>query len=238
MCAQMRSCSEAMIEDPKEIPNPLQSAIDVETKQRPRRPRVQQKRSVVAGDFLADRPRKKPQRERSSLREKPYINPELVARLAVCGKWVKHYQVIRYAIWHCIRATPQLSSMDDRTLWDRLGRWGSETRSVKSSDEISGRHMALGHLQRLEIGVRGIEANPVRSRMVKSESTQYLKTVLLEWKSALEAYLADHPELMQTPDEFAGFVALQEAPQEIHKGMLDKPAIPKAPPRLQVDSED
>jgi hypothetical protein len=226
-----------MIEDPKEIPNPLQSAIDAETKQRPRRPRPQKKRSVVAGEFLSDRPRKKPLRERASLREKPYIDPELVARLAICGKWVKHYQVIRYAIWHCIRATPQLSSMDDRTLWDRLGRWGSETRSVKSSEEISGRHMALGHLQRLEIGVRGIEANPVRSRMLKSESTQYLKAVVLEWKAALESYLAVHPELMQTPDEFAGFVALQEAPHDVHKGMLDKPAIPKAPATPPADSE-
>lgn len=226
-----------MIEDPKEIPNPLQSAIDVETKQRPRRPRAQKKRSVVPGEFLADRPRNTLPREKSSLREKPYIDPELVARLAVCGKWVKHYQVIRYAIWHCIRATPQLSSMDDRTLWDRLGRWGSETRSVKNSEEISGRHMALGHLQRLEIGVRGIEANPVRSRMLKPEATQYLKTVVLEWKAALESYLAAKPELMQTPDEFAGFVALQESPREVHKGMLDKPAIPKAPIRRPADPE-
>lgn len=227
-----------MIEDPKEIPNPLQSATDAAFKPRPRKPRPKQSRSVVAGDILADRPRKKTPREKPVQREKPYIDPELVARLARCGKWAKRFHVVRYAVWNCIRATPQLADMDDRTLWDLIGRWGSETRSVKSSPEITERHMALEHLQRLEIGVRGIEANPVRSRMVRTASSQYLKTVVFEWRRLLENYLGNHPELMQTPDEFAGFSPMQEPGPEVHMGLLDKPSIPKAPARRDTRQPD
>ena len=211
-------------DDPMKIPDPLQSSVDAVIQQRPKRSYVSRKRTVKAGDFLDDRPRMKANRKKRREPEEPSISPMLLERLAICGKWVKHVSFIRYAIWHCVRDTPQTAHIDDRTIWDRLGRWGSETRSIKASDEICGRHMGLGHLQRLVIGIRGIEANPVRSRLMETDVNKYLKRVVLAWEAALQRYLEEHPQYMQTPDEFAGFAPLVQAPESLHRGLLDKPA--------------
>ena len=229
----------ADVDDPLEIPDPLQSAVDAVIQQRPKRSYTPKKRTVKAGDFLDDRPRMKAKRKKRREPEAPSISPKLLERLAICGKWVQHVSFIRYAIWHCVRDTPQTAHIDDRTIWDRLGRWGSETRSIKTSDEICGRHMALGHLQRLAIGIRGIEANPVRSRLMEAEVNQYLKRVVLAWEAALLRFLEEHPQYMQTPDEFAGFAPLVQAPESVHRGLLDKPAVaykPEKPPAEAIGS--
>lgn len=223
-----------MIDDPLLIPDPLQNSLGSIIGERPKRTRPAKKRSVVPGDFLADSPRKKPNRRAPMARETPTVDPELLRRLAACGKWVPHLSVIRYAIYHCVRATPQTAFIDDVTVWDRLGRWASETRSVKTSDEFCGRHMALGHLQRLVVGIRGIEANPVRSRLLHSEASQYLKTVVIAWEAALEKFLEAHPDFLQTPDEFAGFQPMHQAPVDVHRGLLIKPVVAsKAHPAAQ-----
>ena len=217
------------VEDPEEIPNPIQSGVDGASQQRPRRPRPLKKRTVVQGDLLGDTPRQKTKKRQEQKREAPVIPHHLLERLASAGKWVKHVATIRYAIWHCVRATPQTAGIDDLTLWDRLGRWGAETRSVKTSEEICGRHMGLGQLQRLVIGIRQIEANPVRSRIMQSEANQTLKAVVQAWEVALERYLKEHPEHMQSPDEFAGFVKMSQAEKDTHQGLLDKPAVARKP---------
>jgi hypothetical protein len=228
-------------QDPLEIPDPLQSAVDAVIRQRANRQFVPKKRIVKAGEFLSDRPREKAKRKNRREPEVPYIQPTLLERLAISGKWVKHSSFIRYAIWHCVRDTPQTAHIDDRTIWDRLGRWASETRSIKSLEDICGRHMAMGHLQRLVIGIRGIEANPVRSRLMENEVNQYLKRVVLAWEAALQRFLDVHPQYMQTPDEFAGFAPLFQVPDSVHHGLLDKPAVASktekhTPDGVQVDS--
>lgn len=210
-------------------------------RQRPKRQYAPKKRTVKEGDFLADRPRGKAQRKKRREPEAPYIQPMLLERLAMSGKWVERVSFIRYAIWHCVRDTPQTAHIDDRTIWDRLGRWGSETRSIKSSEDICSRHMALGHLQRLVIGIRGIEANPVRSRLMENEVNQYLKRVVLAWEAALHRFLDENPQYMQTPDEFAGFAPLVQVPDSVHRGLLDKPAVaykPEKPAAEGALSED
>lgn len=83
----------------------------------------------------------------------------------------------------------------------------------------------LGQLQRLVIGIRQIEANPVRSRIMQSEVNQALKAVVQAWEVELDRYLKDHPGLMQSPDEFAGFVKMSQAEKDTHQGLLDKPAV-------------
>lgn len=193
--------------------------------QQAKRQRPLKMRTVVQGELLGDTPRKRSKKTLGRRREAPVVPQLLLERLAVSGKWVKHVATIRYAIWHCVRATPQTAGIDDLTIWDRLGRWGAETRSVKTSDEISGRHMGLGHLQRLVIGIRQIEANPVRSRLMQSEVNQDLKAVVQAWEEALERYLLEHSELLQSPDEFAGFVKMNQAEKSTHQGLLDKPAV-------------
>lgn len=215
-------------EDPHEIPDPLRSSVDAITRQqRPVRPRPVKVRTVTQGAILADRPRKKggrPQKSQNKVAA-PYVDPDLLDRLARAGRWVRHVSVIRYAIWHCVRATPQTQWIDDLTLWDRLGRWASETRTIKSSAEFSERHMALGHLQRLIVGIRGIEANPVRSGLLNNDEARQLKEVVFAWKVALERLLQDHPEHLLTPDEAAGMVPLSQALPSEHQGLLDKPAV-------------
>jgi hypothetical protein len=214
-----------MVQDPLEIPDPLQSSLDAVIRQRPKRKYAIKKRTVKAGEFLSDRPRGKAQSKTRREPEAPYIQPMLLERLAISGKWVKHPSFIRYAIWHCVRGTPQTAHIDDRTIWDRLGRWASETRSLKSLENVCGRHMAMGHLQRLVIGIRGIEANPVRSRLMENEVNQYLKRVVLAWEAALQRFLDQNPQYMQSPDEFAGFAPLFQVPDSVHHGLLDKPAV-------------
>ena len=228
----------ADVDDPLEIPDPLQSSLDGVMQRHRKRPYTPKKRTVKAGDFLADKPRTKAKRKNQRQPEEPYIHPMMLERLAICGRWVKHVSFIRYAIWHCVRDTPQTAHIDDRTIWDRLGRWGSETRSIKTADEICGRHMALGHLQRLAIGIRGIEANPVRSRLMETEVNQYLKRVVLAWEAALKRYLEEHKQYMQTPDEFAGFAPLVQAPESVHCGMLEKPAFAYKPERLPAGASE
>lgn len=217
-----------MSSDPIDIPDPLQTSVGPAAPPRRKRALTTKKRTVKPGAILADKPRKKgAAKVKTRPPEKPTIDPELLERLALCGKWVKHKNMVRWIIWHCMRATPQLSFMDDLTLWDRLGRWGSETRSIKSAEEISERHMALGQLQRLEMGVRAIETNPVRCGLMKSSANQTLKHVVLAWRSALEQHLQKNPQHLQTPDEFAGFEPMLNAEPEVHLGLLDKPSVAK-----------
>jgi hypothetical protein len=128
-----------------------------------------------------------------------------------------------------LRATPQLEHVSDIDLWDRLGRWGSETRSLKESPEITERHMALGHLQRLLLGIRIATADPQRDRIMKSRVNQEFHGAVLAWEKALSRYLEAHPELSQSHDEFAGFSPMANAPDDVHKGLMNRPKMRKPP---------
>jgi hypothetical protein len=182
------------------------------------------KRLVVKGEFLGRIPappgKKKQKRE---LSEMASVDAGMVEVLANCGKWSKPHNKIRFAIWHCLRATPELQGIDDARLWDVLGRWGSETRAIKESPYINDRHMALGHLQRLLLGMRSAEADPQRAGMVAGEATRLFRSAVQAWEKALARHLDEHPDLLLTPDEFAGFMALENAPESLHRGMMSTP---------------
>lgn len=220
-----------MADIPEPIPDPLQHAGNSVEPKHPR-PRIQLKktRTVITGEFLAQTKRKKKPTAPDTL-PRVTADPAMVETLAQCGKWAYPHNRIRFAIWHCLRATPELASINDEDLWDRLGRWGSETRGIKESPEINERHQALGHLQRLLLGVRATEANPQRAGVMRFATNKLFKMAIEEWENALGAYLNDHPECMLTHDEFAGFVTRVNATEQVHKGLLERPGPAQKRPR-------
>lgn len=206
---------------PKRQPDPLLHHGTLPQEVTPARP--PRKRMVVKGEFLGRTPappKRVPKRDTPKVMT---VDHEMVVVLANCGRWSKPHNRIRFAIWHCLRATPELQGFDDARLWDILGRWGSETRAIKASPDINDRHMALGHLQRLLLGMRSAEADPQRAGMVAGEAARSIRVAVQAWEKALARYLTDHPECLLTHDEFAGFVALQNSPEEVHRGMLSTP---------------
>lgn len=206
---------------PKRQPDPLLHHGTLPQEVTPARP--PRKRMVVKGEFLGRTPAPP---KRSSKRDDPMVatvDPGMVVVLANCGRWSKPHNKIRFAIWHCLRATPELKGLDDARLWDVLGRWGSETRAIKESPDINDRHMALGHLQRLLLGMRLAEADPQRAGMVAGEVARLFRVAVQAWEKALSRHLRDHPDCLLSHDEYAGFVALQNASEELHQGMLSTP---------------
>lgn len=211
---------------PPQIDPLMHAGIDQDRKVK-RRP--VKRRMVVEGEILVQTVRKsnKPRKPKSKQETEFSVDLGLLETLAICGKWAWPRNRIRFAIWHCLRATHQLEYVNDEVLWDRMGRWGSETRGLKESPAISERHMALGHLQRLLLGVRSASADPQRERVMMSRVNQDFHSAVLAWEKALAKYLEAHPDLNQSHDEFAGFVPMDNAPDEVHKGLLNKPKLRK-----------
>lgn len=202
-------------------PNPLQHAgLSL-----PRPSRANGKRRQPAGPTATktEQIRQVDHRWSTAVPSTATVDPEMLVVLARAGRWAKPKNRIRFAIWNCLRNTPELQTLTDGELWDRMGRWGSETRSLKEAPEISERHMALGHLQRLLYAMQNTSVDPQRGKVMHTRVNRLLQLAVGSWEKALNGYLANHPDLLLSHDEFAGFVALENPTDEQHCGLMATP---------------
>lgn len=202
-------------------PNPLQHA----GLPSPRSSRANRKRRPSPGPTTEDAQqiRRVDHRWPKAVPSTATIDPEMVGLLARVGRWAKPKNRIRFAVWNCLRNTPELQTLTDGELWDRMGRWGSETRSLKEAPEISERHMALGHLQRLLYAMQNTSVDPQREKVMHTRVNRLLQLAVVSWEKALRSYLESHPELFLSHDEFAGFVSLENPTDEQHRGLMSTP---------------
>lgn len=203
------------------LPNPLHHAGN---QQRPPRDVPVRGRNVPGEGRAAPKPQR--ERKETSPATTITIDPDLLALVARVGRWALRSNRIRNVLWHCLRATPELASIGDRDLWDKMGRLGSAVRAIKESPEISERHLALGHLQRLILAIHIIHADPQRQNILKQWAYRDIIRAVTAWESALAKYLRTHPQYMLSHDEFAGFTPMVDLTPEEHQGLMNTPRLP------------